>query len=97
MVTLLERLHMKWLVSTSLVTEETHVPNSHSRLKSSMDFSPTPLDPAATVPPSLIKKIVKTGCDIRKPHSSSTRAYLRNFPSERKQGVMVKRPFLYKV
>ncbi|CAH1444466.1 unnamed protein product [Lactuca virosa] len=87
-VTLLERLHMKRLVSSTLIMKESTLPNSLSWSESSMDstMNPSVLETTASVAP-FPKKIMQTEPDNSKPMTSSTRVDLRCLCSKRKVRV----------
>ncbi|CAH1426470.1 unnamed protein product [Lactuca virosa] len=79
-VTLLERLHHKRLASSTLVTEEITIPNSHSQSESNMD-STLNIDGQDMNLPLILspsKSVEKTETEGRKLHPSSIRTTLRS-------------------
>ncbi|CAI9303142.1 unnamed protein product [Lactuca saligna] len=82
----LERLHIKCLVGSSLVIEKVVIPNSPSKLESSMDSAITPSSIGTTMlgVPSPTKSIVKVDSDSRKPPSSSAKVVLKGPSFKRK-------------
>lgn len=68
-VNLLERLHMKRLVGSSVVTEEATIPNPPSQSESSMDFAVNPSGMGTTMPvvPYRTKTIVTAESDSGNP------------------------------